>query len=108
MGLLYDRIETDEHTIVRFSRYVVGLTSVLFTYMVITLIIRNLILSVVVSVLLVFVISRDMRPVKKELVAAQNAGTLTRSGRRTSLRNPLTYYISKGSQKGQRKPKRKR
>ena len=110
MGVLYDRLETREHTIIRFSRYLVGLGGVLVVYVLLTLLVRNLLLSLVVSLILVLAISLDMRPVNKELRAAQAAGTLTRSGRRVSVRNPLTYYIKKQARprKGKRKGKRKR
>ncbi len=107
MGLLYDRIETPEHTIIRFSRYLLGLIGIGIIYVGLVLIIRNVWLSLFLSILLIFVISWDMRAVREELVAAQQAGTVTRSGRRMSLRDPLTYAIAKKPAKRPRKPKRK-
>lgn len=106
MGLLYDRIDTPEHTVIRFSRYLAGLLAIGVVYLGLVLIVRNVWLSLLLSILLIFVISWDMRGVRDELVSAQHAGTLTRSGRRTSFRNPLTYYIAKKPAKRRRKRKR--
>ena len=108
VGILYDRFETEEHTIIRYSRFLVGVTAVVGVMFVLLVLVRSLWFSVLVYFLLLMFISREMRPVREELIAAQAEGALTKSGRRLSLRNPLTYYIKKKPRKGQRKPKRQR
>ena len=106
--MLYDRFETDEHTIIRYSRFLPGVALILVVMLVLLVLVQNVIAAIVAYTATLVMISREMRPVRAELVAAQQAGVLTRSGHRLSLRNPLTYYIQKKPARGKRKPKRKR
>lgn len=108
MGVLYDRHETDEHTIIQFSRYLIGLGSVVVVYVILTWVVRIFLLSLSVTLILIVAISYELRPINAELRAAQEVGILTRSGRRMSLRNPLTYYIKKQPQRRTGKSKHKR
>ena len=108
MGLLHDRIETDEHVIIRYTRFLAGVGTVISIMLVLLLVVRNLWLSIVVYGLLILVISHEMRPIRDELVAANKDDRVTRTGQRTSLKNPLTFYIKKDKPKGKRKPKRRR
>jgi predicted PurR-regulated permease PerM len=114
MGILYDRHETDEHTIIRFSRYLGAMFVVVSAYLSLAVFVGNVYLALFVTLILVFVMSRDMRSIRSELIAANEEGKLVRSGRRISLRNPLTYYIAKRApnakrpQKGKRPPQKKR
>ena len=108
MGILYERIENDSETVIRFSRYLPALVLIGVTYLTLVVLVRNVWLAVFASLLVVFIMSRDMRSVRHELMAAQREGRLTRSGRRMSIRNPLTYVISNRRTKRPRKGKRRR
>jgi len=108
MSMLYDRVESEDQIVIRFTRYLHALLAIGAAYVVLVLLVRNVWLSLLVSLGLVFIISRDMGSVRKELVAAQQAGVLTKSGRRMSFRNPLTYVIRKRPAKKPRKGKRSR
>ena len=108
MGILYDRHETDDHTIIRFPRYLGAMFVVIATYMALTAFVRNVYIAIFVTLIVIFVLAKDMRPLRAELIKANKSGTLTRSGSRMSVRNPLTYYIAKREPKGQRPKKNKR
>lgn len=102
MGLLYDRFETEEHVIIRYSRFVAGVGAIISIMLLLTFWVQNLVISVLVYGLVLITIVRTMRPVRDELIAANKEGRVTRTGSYTSLRNPLTYYIKKGKPKGKR------
>ena len=109
MGILVDRSETAEYVIVRYSRFLAGIAGIVAIMMVLLLVVQNLVLSVLVYALLIIAIRREMRPIREELVAANDAGLLIRSGRRLSIRDPLTYHIKKQPPpKGKRKGAGKR
>ena len=93
MGILVDRSETAEYVIVRYSRFLAGIGGIIAIMMVLLLVVQNLVLSVLVYALMIIAIRREMRPIREELVAANDAGLLIRSGRRLSIRDPLTYHI---------------
>lgn len=108
VGILYERTENDHETVIRFSRYLPALVLIAATYLTLVILVRNVWLAVFASLLVVFIMSRDMRTVRQELMAAQREGRLTRSGRRMSFRSPLTYVITKKRTKRPRKGKRRR
>ena len=95
MALLYDRIESDKHTIIRYSRFLAGFGAVVGIVLVLLFVLKSPSLSLIAYVLLFVVITLDMRPARRELIAASRAGLVTRSGSRLSIREPLTYYIEK-------------
>jgi len=102
MGFLYEREETDSHTVIRYTRYLPGFALLLAAYAIMWLAFRSSIGVTVVAAAGMFIVIRDQRTVRRLLIEARKEGRVTRSGRAWSISKPLTFTIDKATQRGAR------
>lgn len=105
MGFLYEREDTDTHTVIRYTRYVPGFLILIVAYTVVWAFFRSPVGVAVVAAFGMIVIFRDQRAVRTLLLPAHKEGRVVRSGRSLSLRNPLTFTIEKTSDERRRTPR---
>lgn len=115
MGFLYQREETDSHTVIRYTRYLPGFALLLAAYAFMWLAFRSSIGVTIVAAAAMFIVIRDQRTVRRMLIEARKDGRVTRSGKVWSISKPLTFTIDKGRpraprpvRKGTQRTKKKR
>ncbi len=115
MGFLYEREETDSHTVIRYTRYLPAFALLLAAYAFMWFAFQSAIGVTVVAAAAMFIVIRDQRTVRRLLIEARKEGKVTRSGRAWSISKPLTFTIDKAGpraarplRKGTQRTKKKR